>query len=62
MTFHAPLLTPATGAYALIALAVIAALSWIVGRARTDRGTISDPIEEQFPEPKPQSRPEAHRG
>lgn len=56
MTFHAPALTPATGAYALLAIAVIAALSWIVGRARADRGPISDPIEEQLPEPKPEPR------
>lgn len=45
-----PLITPATGAYALLALAVIAALSWIVGRMLTYREPAKDedPIERQF--------------
>lgn len=54
MTWHQPLLTPAHGAYALIAVGVVFALSWIVGRARADRADKDeDPIERQFPEPKP---------
>lgn len=56
MTFHAPLLAPAIGFYALLAIGFISFLLWIVGRARADRGPISDPIEEQFPEPRPEPR------
>ena len=50
MTFHAPLLTPAHGAYALLALAVIAALSWIAGKMLSYREPAKneDPIERQF--------------
>ena len=52
MTWHAPALTPAHGAYALLALAVIAALSWIVGRMLSYREPANDedPIERQFKE------------
>jgi flagellar biogenesis protein FliO len=56
MNWNAPLLSPATAAYLALALAVIAALSWLVGRMLSYREPISDPIEEQFPEPRPQER------
>lgn len=51
MSFHAPLLTPAHGAYALIAIGVVFALSWIVGRMlsyREPSGAGEDPVERQF--------------
>ena len=45
-------LSPAHGAYSLLALAVIAALSWIVGRMLSYREPAKDedPIERQFKE------------
>jgi hypothetical protein len=52
MTFHAPALTPAHGAYALIGIAVIAFFVWIVGRMLSYREPAKDedPIERQFPD------------
>jgi hypothetical protein len=52
MNWNAPLLSPATAAYLALALAVIAALSWLVGRMLSYRepSKDEDPIERQFKE------------
>lgn len=44
MNWHEPILTKEHGAYALIGIAVIAALSWIVGRMLSYREPGSDPM------------------
>ncbi len=52
MNWHAPALTPAHGFYALIAIAVVSLLSWLVGRMLSYRepSKDEDPIERQFKE------------
>lgn len=52
MNWHDPLLIKEHGFYALIAIAVIAALSWLVGRMLSYRepDKDEDPIERQFKE------------
>lgn len=52
MNWHEPLLSPATAAYLVLGIAVIAALSWIVGRMLSYREPAKDedPIERQFKE------------
>lgn len=41
MTWHAPALTPALGAYLLLAIAAVSGLLWLFERAR--RGASHDP-------------------
>lgn len=48
MDWHAPLISPAHGAYVLMAICVFYALAWIIGRMLNDRRPIVDPIEEEF--------------
>lgn len=46
---HDPLLTPAHGAYAIVAILIISGLAWVFTR----REPIDDPIEDEYPEPRP---------
>jgi hypothetical protein len=48
MNWNEPIITPAMGAYALIALVAVTGLTWLVARMLNDRRPINDPIEDEY--------------